>query len=266
MLVPPGGRSTVEVEAESIDFGSRQVLVSVETDSAVRPVVALELEILGRRKPPYVAELRSDLYYRAGYTPDEVREVIVTTTEPDAPPANPPIVLSEHLSFLRVDGPELDNEVPYQDGRDLVGRVYRYRIAFASPPPDVRWSGAATVADPWHPDRVLSANIIADANPAIHVTPSHLIMKAGGADGSAPSVRFFARSVRTVAPLTARMERGDESPLRVDRVGDPDDDGFCVFELSTRDDRSAAVGTYNVLLRAEDDPSDPGRVVPVRVP
>ena len=137
-IVAPGQETEVLLRVDPVEVGTRPVPIYLVTDSPLTPDVQLELMVKGYRSPPYLFEIRGELYYPAGSTLEE-RRLRVSTVEPRVDQGVRPIVsLSEDLDFLRVGDPvvvdEFDDERP-----DFVVRTYEYPSSLCR---DCRQSGS----------------------------------------------------------------------------------------------------------------------------
>lgn len=97
-LVRPGGVAIVEVEANPIEIGEKDVVITLETDSPATPIVPLTLRIIGCRRPPFIVSVTGDLTCQEGYSAEDTREIHVDTIER---------VASSHTPTLRCDLPFL---------------------------------------------------------------------------------------------------------------------------------------------------------------
>ncbi len=261
-LVPPRGRAAVIVEASPFEVGVRAATITLRTDSSVSPDIRLPVVLEGYREPPYVFQLTCELYYRAGYTMDDVRELTVETIEPAGAPKISPRPATD-LPFLRFGSPTI-SDGPFLAGPTIIVRQYRFPVGFASAPPSRGFDGEVSVPDPWAAGRVLRRNVHGEPNLPIRAAPSRLVLYLDGADDGRSRVQFLARTTPGGRPLRAEAEGGESSPLTVEAVGHPRGDDYTTFEVRWRAGHPATEGLYRVIILTE-APSMESLAVPVLV-
>jgi hypothetical protein len=259
--VPPKGRAIIDVEATPIEVGVRPVSILLETDSPSSPEVRLQFTVIGYRRPPYLMSAVGELFYRTGYSANEIRDVFVEIVEPVASPRKHP-QLSSSLPFLRFGQPTVV-ERGFFNNPGLIASTYQYPVVFSSPPPANAFEGEVTVADPWNPDRVQRILVHGDANQPINSSPSRVLLVLDGPEDSRAHVRLLARA-RDQSPLWAEMEHGDASPLSVELLEGVKEDGTTVFDVRRKPGPPVADGVYNVIIRSK-GPQSQTLAVPVMV-
>ena len=121
----PGEKAILRVDAQPIAVGEKRVSITVPTDSRATPSIALELRVLGSRRPPYLNRVVGDLTYNGKYDPHESRRVLVETIEPAGSDVAP--TLQCDLPFLKWECVQRDQvENGFRQG--IVHRARFYRM------------------------------------------------------------------------------------------------------------------------------------------
>jgi hypothetical protein len=260
-IVPPGGKSSVLVNMDSLEVGVRVASITLETDSPATPLINLQLVAEGFRRPPYVFQLNADLYYHEGFADDEVRKVIVDTVVLRGVSPDPPL-LSIDVEVLQIGMPSVA-ERPYLADADLLVRSFTFPVRFAKHPPDEGFSGEIRVTDRWNPGRVLRSRVFGERNLPIRAIPPRLVLDASSESSSSPTARLVARTRSGGTDLKVVVE-GEDSPLvvKADLIGD--DDRFASFRVSCKPGQKPKQGIFNLIVT----PASGGQVsltVPVQV-
>ncbi len=253
LLIEPGGRAKVEVVAPPISVGERVVPITLKTDAKHEPDVQLQLRVVGSRIPPFLLRASGELTYFMGYSPTETRELVVETIESLEP--------GPHcdLPFIHCAPPTISDS-PHPQDQGVVGRVYRHRVSFASPPPEEGFSGRITVADPWDESRVMHVNIFGEPNPEVKVVPSSLVVRAGAAEIDS-STRFMLKLRDPDADPRVDFAWEGASPFTVEEVPDQRMPTFALRRARPVEEEG---GKYTLIVRL-DRRDAPAVTVPVYV-
>ena len=124
-IVEPGAVAVVEIVTEPPEFGERTVVVTLVTDSPVTPEVPLHFQMKARDRDgeSYLLRAGNPLVYMGDWSPDEPRQIIVTTVQ--APGEEKPPQVTCDLPFLKFELIDVDEKTSTDPS--VVFRNYTYR-------------------------------------------------------------------------------------------------------------------------------------------
>ncbi len=259
-IIAPGKEGIVDVLGTPLPVGERTVTIVLHTDSPVTPSVPLHLHMLSSQKAPFVIAASGALSYLPGFSTEEIREVVVWTVERDEEDERP--MLKSGLPFLQFEPISVDEKPSAEPG--TVRRTYKFRVSFASMPPDGTFTGEVEVIVPWDGRPSKRIPVQGQVSPPVRVIPTSLSLHIDDPVNREALARF---SIITKAPATGfeiEVERGEESPLLVEPQGPTPTERFATFAVRWKPDRPIAEGVHRLVIRPSPETLD-RVVVPVAV-
>lgn len=189
--VPPGGKTEILANAITPVTGTRSLTLKVRTDSSLTPIVPLEMNLVVRRKPPFLYEAKGDLDFRGAFLHELVRSFSVVTFESEETTKEPE--LSTDLPFLKIQRTDLrEQSAPARAevtlGTPGIVRTRYYEVQFKDRPPAPSFVGAVTITDPFGRTPTKSLRVLGqlqdDANTLMGVPRMLTLHKQQGASAS----------------------------------------------------------------------------------
>ncbi len=232
----------------------------LHTDSPVTPQVPLQLRMIGADRPPFLVAARGNLNYPPGFSPDEARNIQVTTVERQEASARPRLECD--LPFLQFEFDSVTEE-PYPDP-GAVERTYLFRVTFRSPPPAGTFAGEVEAIDPWDGRLTKRIPVHGRVSTPIRDIPPSLTLHVADPPARAVLARFSVIASEPISGIEVEAEQGAACPLLVERRGLDLTGRFATFEVRWRPDRPLAEGAYCLVVRPT--PEALGRtIVPINV-
>lgn len=248
-LVPPGEPCRILLTASPVQFGLKPVAIRVRTDSPETPLIELQLQIIGSRKPPFLQSAAGGVIFSdptAAQTESLTVSGVVPSETEDVP------LVSCELPYVRVE-PIGNESRPEGTVPGIDFRVYRYRVTLDGNVPG-NFRGEIRVFDPWVEGRFLPVSIAGTMAPPIRVTPTRPTIRAGAsaASGQAATFVVVARDRELVPRISVAMEDG-AAPLVIER-GETQGGGFWVpFRVRPPEEGTLKPGEYSARVTAGPD-------------
>ena len=241
-VVGPGSSSVVSVFALVAPFTTRDVPITVRTDSPGSAAVKLTLRIVGNHKPPYLFQAAGSLTFSGADSLGETRNVSVQTIETEAKGAVPEVTTD--LPFLKIEGAGGSEQ---RQGPDVVIRNRFYKVGFAAKPPSGTVTGKVTVKDPWNPGNVKELNVLIQSRSPLKATPS--VVRLGPPGANEATVLIIAD--RAGAGLTVEVEGDARSAITAEREPMGPSARFHKIKLRRNGPPEGPSGKANLRIRAE---------------
>lgn len=252
--VPPGGVAKILVVASPTAVEDRVVQITLHTDSIATPTVPLSLYLSTNRKPPYINRVFGDLTFSGSTSEENVRHVFVEAVEPKEAAGSPRVELD--LGFLRA---ELVDVAVKRDltASNTVLRTYRYKVAFAGPPPDYDCFGQASVVDPRNLGQRFFMPINVTLPKPIRIAPARLVLNMDEGLDPSDGETFMVTTREADASLEIEAENGETTPLAVRLVASADSGRVNTFRVRFREDRPPTPGVHNLVARSPKNADKP---------
>jgi hypothetical protein len=222
--VPPGGVTTVRIEAAPMDVGVRKGVITIETDSPETPFISLDFLVEGDRPPPHLLSVHGELLYRTGSSRDEPRPLFVEVVEQRSAPPKAPVIRCG-LPFVRVGEPK-SAQFDHATHNAWVVRKYPYQVALDAPP-STEFVDDLFVSHSDDLSRTLIVRVIGEESLPFQVTPRHLRLRTMG---GRPSL-LIVKPVVAGSKIRVGTGRGDPKSLII-RPIDSGDAALRKFEVS----------------------------------
>lgn len=202
-VVGPGEAGFVEAAFRPLDVDVRDVAIQIQTDSPSATEKMLKLRIVGNRQPPYLYDVKANLFFGDEALRADPRTISVVMIEKDHAPA-PPAVDCD-LAFVKLVYDGCMSEPHLIEG--TYKRSYSYKVYFSNDLPGEDFSGEVRIVRP-RDDSVLRRIPIAGwPVPEITSIPARILITMGGG-GDFASETFEVRTKVPMADFRAKV-RGD---------------------------------------------------------
>jgi hypothetical protein len=246
MRLAPGQSGTLKADVEPVEVGTKNVVITLVTDSPTTPEVDLRLTLSGDRKPPFLAGVGADLTFGGSLSPGEERPVTVTVVTPREREERPQVRVD--LPFFAVG--QLRFQETALDGPSIVKRVYTFPLRLCDLPPPGRHRGELVVADPWAPHRAERQPIFVEVAGPLRVVPARLVLERHEDARRNRPYRFLVLTAQGHDAVTAEEVGEAKGRLVIERVPAGADAATAAFAVRLAPDHPAEAATYRLIVRS----------------